>query len=63
MWFILWLSHIEKLGSANKLLTTKECEVSEDGQSILSKLIVQSKITSLTFMIIVQLTFVHKWKY
>lgn len=33
----------EKLGSANKLLTTKECEVSEDGQSILSKLIVQNR--------------------
>ncbi|XP_062902234.1 angiomotin-like 2a [Mobula hypostoma] len=33
----------EKLGSANKLLTSKECEVSEDGQSILSKLIVQNR--------------------
>ncbi|XP_078266724.1 angiomotin-like 2a [Rhinoraja longicauda] len=33
----------EKLGSANKLLTTKECEASEDGQSILSKLIVQNR--------------------
>ncbi|XP_069752602.1 angiomotin-like 2a [Narcine bancroftii] len=33
----------EKLGSANKLLTTKECEVSEDRQSVLSKLITQTR--------------------
>ncbi|XP_051874800.1 angiomotin-like 2a [Pristis pectinata] len=33
----------EKLGSANKLLTSRECEVSEDGQSILSKLIAQNR--------------------
>ncbi|XP_072331074.1 angiomotin-like 2a isoform X1 [Scyliorhinus torazame] len=33
----------EKLNSANKLLTNKECEISEDGQSIVSKLITQNR--------------------
>ncbi|XP_067833770.1 angiomotin-like 2a [Heptranchias perlo] len=33
----------EKLDSANKLLTSRECEISEDGQSILSKLIAQNR--------------------
>ncbi|XP_078065399.1 angiomotin-like 2a [Mustelus asterias] len=33
----------EKLDSANKLLTSKECEISENGQSIVSKLITQNR--------------------
>ncbi|XP_048460412.1 angiomotin-like 2a isoform X1 [Rhincodon typus] len=33
----------EKLDSANKLLTSKECEISEDGQSIVSRLIAQNR--------------------
>uniref|UniRef100_UPI00398E4E62 angiomotin-like 2a n=1 Tax=Pristiophorus japonicus TaxID=55135 RepID=UPI00398E4E62 len=33
----------EKLDSANKLMASRECEISEDGQSILSKLITQNR--------------------